>query len=1230
MASQTVTYTFNRNNFTSDSPSWSGPSEQFSSNLRFNTITQTLKLNNTNYSRGKFTVGIPSGVDLGLITFSTPNGSIVSISDVRDSVYELCNFQGSPIAKIFTEEGSPSSGNKIYYVIINGDPNSTTQYLNISIALAKEGGIPSANKTVDLTYDCSTFETLNKTTVGLHAYSAYDAKAGSSDLTTNLYSATSPGSWGYNTVLYSSPYFNNPALPYFYGYNGKVYRVGDPWSRSYGIKFRYEVRVTWHWFLKRRVRSKRVTLGPMETLDLGTNVNQPTSEACIEPTMRNVGKIRKVYSNDSTIPQPQQYRYYLGYDASNQRNSNDSVFTTYSLPKKKHFPITGLMHVLQKHTRGIINGFNSSWDGDVNWTAIAGGAGLGLISSIFGESIISGVANFFSNIPGPLPSFTALFGQGAAAALSTVLVVLAVLFILWKLISFFSPKTHHYRENCKKFLHHFTSTPYINTTDVLYRDDDLSITNNGHYCDGVYYYRQTGGSITSKTLSSTSAWVTEDEPFQFLYSLKADDPTLVEEWQKLILLPYTSGKPIPYCGGSTIYYSAERTYTVNTQCCALEDCNTPIVISLPYGSVTSCISQTDADDEAEAQFQSAIDYAEDHSIYNITLSDELIGQLDVNFTHEIKEEDNPTSMALYFDNRSGSDAPVGTPLYYDFTGCQKALPGYYAVSSSNYPKHYYKVEDGEVAAIYTQSAANATVTTTGQSIIKTNEDKSSNWYLKSNLKDPLYSYIANQNDRTFDVTSLITNSNVNLSAGRIVSGSYTDGDFEKYASFNGNGITSAITSEQGTGWYAPLNPWKPEPDDLFFYQNDLTSWTGGNHISTSGSSICSGGNTGNTYYHDGNNNTPSLGDRIFDSNDITDSTSDGYIKYTTQLYMSIVNGIMVDSTTCVVSTDFSGSIQRSNIASACNSSTFTTLYTHDGNTSYPEVGDTVSVYGGSAVSNGFINTSIGVLQTDDDGQVVQIIDCSESIVEPLDLTVGYNAILNGGNQVWYGYVDPNNMHLDPSQVSGDAQNLVGSMIGADIVLATANDIEWNLITWLGWHNNYVYLCIRKTGQYAENFRTMNISTDINTQVTHQGGTNNDWGMINATNNKLYISGTGNEGYGYTIPHGCAVTGNGIPSSTYTSGPAQYNNFFGRWEINVNKIITYSSVSGQTLTFFQNDAPIIAAYSQYASPNYGTSYVTDDANGNTADYKVYKWAANPNPFQYNQVIKVNFTLPIQSP
>lgn len=1011
-----TTFAFNRTSFTSDSPSWSGPGEEYSSNLRFNTVTKTLDLNSTNYGRGEFTVSVPSGVDLGLIHFSTPNNSTVSVTDEKDGIYELTTYEGATVAKIFTEEGIPNSGTKTFWVVYNGDPNGVSTHLNISIALAKQGSIPTSDKSITLTYNCVE-SNLYEYEVGVHAYSAYDAKAGSSTLTTKLYSATPITSWSTSstgTSVYSSPYFHNPALPYFYGFNGKVYRVGEHWSRSFGLKFRYEIRVTWHWFFKRRTNSKRVTLGPLESLNSGTNGNQPTSEACIEPTMRNVGKIRQIIAVDSAIIQPLQYRYYMGYDASNQRNSNDSVFTHYSLAQKKHIPITGLMHVLAKHTRGIINGFKRAWDGDVNWTAIAGGAGVGLIASLFGESIVTGVAEFFSTIPGPFPSFTAMFGSGAAAALGTILTVLAVLYIIWQLFAFFSPKTHHYKEDCKLFLHHFTSTPYLNVGNSLFRDDDLVIKKNGQYCDGVYYYKQNTSGIYKKELSFTNAFVSETSPQQFLYSLPSDNPTLVTNWQKLILLPYTSGKPIPYCGGSTIYYSAERTHTVTTQCCDLEDCSTPVVITLPYGTTTSCVSQIDADNLAESQFQAAIDYAEDYSVYSNTIDDSFIGQLDVNFTHEIKEETNPTSMALFFDKRNGSDVIVGTKLYYDFSGCTKALPGYYAVPGDSYPINYYKVQNGQVSAIYTQNSAAATSTTTGQSIVKTNEEYSSNWYLKSNLNTPLYSYIAGTNNRTFDVNSLFTTSPYTLSAGRIIMDSYTNNSFRNYETFNSDGISTTSTKEQGTGWYAPINPWKPENGDLFFYQNALTSWAGGiQRFTLDGiglAQLCDGGNTGNTYYHDGDSATPSIGDKIYTTNNVLDPIIDGYIKYTTTLYMTITNGIMVASTSCSpgdggtsgtsggsdeVERGVSGSIQQTSSTIACNSSDNELSYSYIGASSYPAVGDVVysgwdpSTY--PTVNAGWIKFENSGLayQTNSLGEVISIIDCNNNTLSITSTSTGF-------------------------------------------------------------------------------------------------------------------------------------------------------------------------------------------------------------------------------------------------
>ena len=81
-------------------------------------------------------------------------------------------------------------------------------------------------------------------------------------------------------------------------------------------------------------------------------------------------------------------------------------------------------------------------------------------------------------------------------------------------------------------------------------------------------------------------------------------------------------------------------------------------------------------------------------------------------------------------------------------------------------------------------------------------------------------------NRTFNVNSLLTASPFTMSAGTLVSqsGDY-DGSqfytFSKYASFNSTGVTSTSFSEQGTGWYLPLNGWKPQDDDAFSIQTNL-------------------------------------------------------------------------------------------------------------------------------------------------------------------------------------------------------------------------------------------------------------------------------------------------------------------------------------------------------------------------------------------------------------------------
>ena len=1245
MATQTQQFTFNRFDFTQSSPSWSSDGD-YSKGLRFNTLSKSLRLDNTNYKKLWVSIQNTGGFDVGKVHFSTPNGSIVSASPENNSLYLIQNLEQNPADFTFKNE-EISTTTKIFYVIVNGDPDKLTDILNISISLAKNGSIPSSNINITIQYECN-YQALYSYTTGLHVYSPYDAKSGSSKLTTKLYSTTAINGWGVGTTVYSDPYFSNPALPYYYGYNGKVYRVGDRWSRSYGVRFKYTVRVKKRLFRKPKVGDPVLhTIGPEETLDNnGGGTNKPTSKACIEPTMKNVGKIRWVYDNDSTISQPQQYRYYMGYDATNERNSNDSVFTQWDFSKKKGYPITGFIHSLQKFNRGITLGY------DINaplgaWYLLTAATG---VATYFATGALGGISGIFSTIfkffascgchgvakgilgAGKVGSASAIAG-GFLAGLLTAFLVIGIAFLLFKLFSalFGGTKTHHFEEKCNDFLHHFTTgsnAEYIMEGATLHRDSTLQEVNSGYYCDGVYFYYQNGGSIQTKKLSSTNALISNevDPPiFEYMFSVTADVPTLVTEFSKLVLLPYCSGKPEPYCGANNpIYYSSALTHTISVNTCDLE-VGEDKVINLPYGSAVSCLSQADADDEATAQFQAAIDYAENHGEYNTSIDDSYISVLDCNFTHEIKEENNPTEVTLYWDNRSGSNAPVGTPLYYNITGCQKALPGYYATSGSNYPKYYYEVANGEVAAIYTQSAASSTTTTTGQNIIKTNEDKTSNWYLKSTSKHYLVYYVLTKNDRTFNLSSLFTTSPYELSAGRIISGSYTNGAFEKYDTFDSNGITTTETTEQGTGWYIPLNDWKPEQEEAFYYQNSLTQWTGGIHYTTSGSAICAGSNTGNTYYHDGESTLPGLGDKIYDTNDIEDPTADGFIKYTTDLYLTVTDGVMVDSTNCNAQTNFSGSTLQTSPSLACNASTNQTLYTHDGSGTYPSVGDTVTVFGGSTVSDGFINTDIGVLHMDDDGMVLQIISCPYDAL-PADMEVGFNSILG---TTWYGYSDPNNLHIASNTVMGDANELVNGFLNDSLDKIAESELGYHLITWLGWKDNNIYLTLRGTDTAITSWDYMSIKTDLLKTGTHVSG---DYGgYFGTTNNNIYLtspSGNGSEDYATSIISGMSVTGTGVPASTVVNGTPSYSSVVGIWTIPVNNTVTYSSVDGETITFAKNNHTV---YYYRTSATLTTYTNKTDSSGGTGDFLVYKWSSTYNPFVGSgQDVIIDFNSTFYSP
>ena len=392
------------------------------------------------------------------------------------------------------------------------------------------------------------------------------------------------------------------------------------------------------------------------------------------------------------------------------------------------------------------------------------------------------------------------------AAIATVApYVLLAAALIYAAIKFFSNVTRVYKEDCKNFLHHFTTNSYIGTGDVLYKDNNLSIVNNGFYCDGVNYYQQSGGSVTTKELSFTNALVNEDpKEFKFLHSVQADEPTLVEDLGKLILLPYASGKPMPYCGGSTVYYSSLKTQTITTECCDFETCD-PVTIEVPYGSYVSCISQQEADDQAEEQLEQAVGWAEAQGTY-ITATEDAT-DFNSHFTHQLKIEDRPNVTAVFYTGSIG----IGNTLYYDAFGCHKALDGYYTTGSSTYHKEFYHTTDGVIDSIEYITNSGSTATDSGIPLLGYDQNYTSNWFISGSNRYAMDAY-TNQNwfwNRNFDTTTIKTNNLFKPVTGYIISSSYND--FRLFPSVDDTGSTS----EASSGYYKPLIDWYYQ--DSFYY-----------------------------------------------------------------------------------------------------------------------------------------------------------------------------------------------------------------------------------------------------------------------------------------------------------------------------------------------------------------------------------------------------------------------------
>lgn len=822
MAYTTETLAFTSDDFNLLKPELTDGLIGATTGIRYATKKLTLDLGSNDYRYVKFKIDIPVGnVDYCSVNFVGQNGLPVSVGtpviNPSDEYLYTISSLDLVLENIVKDNsfGETITPPKEYNVIVNGsnldgDQLYTSEYLDIYINVAAVIMPESVSVTVE--YDCSLSLNLYEYEVGVHVYSEYDSIF-NPKLTTKLYSLHPINNWVEGTKVFSSPFLNNPALPYSYGYGSYVYKVGGELDRAFGTKFSYKIRKR---FLKKGYDVKIST-----KIQNTFNSNLQTSLACIEPIINDVGVVKKITLN-SNLTQPQKYRYYLGYSNNIKQESNDGVFTQYSLGREQHDPITGAMHALNKLASTIISGYDINMS-TLGAAAIVMVAGLSLlipgVSAFFANTIGIYAGHLFNYLIGPLiPKFLGGllnsplgFSMAWAPWFFGAIMVLGFAYMVFQIY-----QTREVEEDCKIFLHHFTNTPYIELGDDLYRNIGMTIKNPGYYCDGAYFYEQNSSGIIKKELSYTNAIVSEDPlEYEFKNSIRPDSPTLITNFFKLFFLPYTSGKPLPYCGeGVTIYYNVEMSRIVSFDCCDLVYCD-DVTLTYPAGLQYSCVSQNEANqkaidilDQLEAQAIANYDFS-------TPFSDEETGEIECYFTHELKDETTPTQLSVIFDAREHSTPIIGDALYYDTFGCTKVLDGYYSFSGSTYYRTFLQTVDGVISNVFYMLNSNSTTTTTGQSIITTKRDYSSNWYISGNNSNKIDSYVYEKyvKPKNFDTTQI---DYTNLIKGVLKINPFVNYKYEDFQKITGVSQYEEVNS----GWYKPLIIWIEE--ETFYYEKQKT------------------------------------------------------------------------------------------------------------------------------------------------------------------------------------------------------------------------------------------------------------------------------------------------------------------------------------------------------------------------------------------------------------------------
>jgi len=788
-----TSYNLAPSSFTDSRPIIAGPDVTVSSDLRFSNDKICLKLQDTTYRIIKIDIE-SSGAQYDLkylsVGFSQPNGSIVSVSwgDLYGLYAPSSTFIGMPEFIITSDY---QSNYRSFYVVVNSNSFNVSDTLELYIAAGKDFDL-GGDYTISINFNCDGYP-VYKYTTGIHTYSPWDAQESIAVHKTELFSLTPIQNWDYFTIIYCLPTLASPALPYFYGYQNKVYQVGLEIDRGFGTQ------TAWHyykpaWKQPKKGKLTQITLGPKSWVT--EENNHRTSVSCIVPSTYKVGRLSKIYLN-STLVKPEKYFYYMGYNSTNPQKSNDDYFNWWNFVNQSLNPVNGSTHALTNLGEGFKNGTPQVSGVPTQtefYTALIGAAIVLIIGVICVSYSLSywfnangtgfGAGNnLWPNYPGAgnmgvvnsLLTFVGILTASCYAATPGGIFVVGVILLaaaIIAIVEIYKAISIDYYPNCNSFYHVFANTAYIsgNTNTSLYLDKNMTDSPTGTFCDGQFFYTQIAGTVQNKEVSSCCEVLPKSDG-SGTYTIcsstinATDRGVMVTGWNDLIILPYQSGKNVPYCGfGNPIYYNVETCGSANpSQCCRFETCP-PITVCIPAGTIASCSSQADADNIANDKLQILLDWVRQHAVGQGVgrLTQEQLSVLPAYFTHEIEVQSNSTKVAALYDNRVNNGVPqIGTKLFYDDCGCTPVMNGYYSISASSFTDYYrtfYHTTNGTIDNILYMVSENSTRTTTGQTIKRDKYDYNSDWYL-FDINNYQLTAAVNQltyDSRSFDPNTLYT------------------------------------------------------------------------------------------------------------------------------------------------------------------------------------------------------------------------------------------------------------------------------------------------------------------------------------------------------------------------------------------------------------------------------------------------------------------------------------------